>query len=238
MLVMLKAELGDYSGTNTQRDNELIQLMSNMQQRLATEHYWPFLQRDWDVICGPGIQYINLPTTTAGDPEVETSQINLDQLPTAQVFWNNIYSPIIYGIDEEQYNTFNFALGQQSDPISRWRLATNVNEPVDPNQFEVWPVPVTSQTIRFTGERAILPFSATTDTADLDDQLIVLFTAAERCLRSEKPDAQLKLQHAQRRLGWLKQGYTPKRKRRMLDGSTFPDRRDIKLVGIAAGKHG
>lgn len=234
MLAMLKAEIGDFSGINTTRDAELTVLLSNMQQRLVSEHYWPFLERHWDVECAANTQFISLPTETAGDPEAEMSSINLDQLPVAKVLWNQIYQPVEYGIDEDQYNTFNFALGQQSDPIQRWRLATNPNEPEDPNQFEVWPVPVTVQTIRFTGERAILPLTAPTDTADLDDMLIVLFVAAERLARSEKADSQLKMQMAQRRLQWLKQGYTPKRVRRMLDGSMMPPRRDIKLVGVAA----
>lgn len=234
MLPVLKAEIGDYSGTNATRDAELTVLLSNMQIRLATEHYWPFLERHWDVVCPPNIQFISLPTETAGDPESEMSSIDLDQLPTAEVFWNQIYQPVIYGINEEEYNTFNFALGQQSDPIQKWRLATNPNEPEDPNQFEVWPVPVTNQTIRFTGMRAILPLTDPTDTCDLDHMLIILFVAAERLSRSEKADANIKMQMAQRRLQWLKQGYTPKRVRRCLDGIDVPRKRDIKLVGVAA----
>jgi hypothetical protein len=238
MLIMLKAEIGDFSGTNSTRDSELIQLMSNMQQRLLTEHYWPFMERWWDISCPPGIQYLTLPSNLDSEPTSESFPINLDELPTVQNFWNNIYQPVEVGINWEQYNSFNFALGQQSDPIQRWRLATNPNEPENPNVFEVWPVPVTTQTLRFTGERVLQSFVAPTDTADLDDTLIVLFVAAEKIQRSEKPDWQTKLTMAQRRLQWLKQGYTPKRKRRCLDGGQQPPRNDIKLVGIAAGVKG
>lgn len=234
LLTMLKAEIGDFASTNTSRDNELTVLLSNMQKRLATEHYWPFLERHWDVNCPAGQQYISLPTVTSGDPETETSDINLDELPVAKVLWNTLYQPVEYGINEEQYNIFNFALGQTSDPIQRWRLATNPNEAEDPNQFEVWPVPVTDQVMRFTGERAIQSLAAPTDTADLDDMLIVLFVAAERLARGEKADSNIKMQMAQRRLQWLKQGYTPKRVRRMLDGNSVPPRKDIKLIGVAA----
>lgn len=236
LLAMLKAEIGDYAGTNTTRDAELTVLLSNMQKRLVSEHYWPFLERHWDVACPARQQYVTLPTTTSGDPETETVAINLDELPKVTVLWNQLYQPVELGIDEEQYNTFNFAFGQTSDPIQRWRLATNPNEVNDPNQFEVWPVPVTAQTIRFTGERAVQTLSIATDTADLDDMLLVLFVAAERLARSEKADSQIKMQMAQRRLQWLKQGYTPKRKRRMLDGTGQPPKVDGRLIGVAAAK--
>lgn len=231
---MLKAECGNYSGTNTARDAELNVLLSNMQKRLSTEHYWPFLERHWDVDVAPGQQYISLPTTTAGDPEQEVSQINLDQLPTVKTLYTTQYWPVTYGIDEDEYNTFNFALGQTSDPIQRWRLATNPNEPEDPNQFEVWPVAGTQQTLRFTGERAILSMTADSDTADLDDILIVLFVAAEILQRNKQPDAQLKLAAAQRHLQWLKQGYSPKDKVRTMDGKGDSEfKRNRQLIGVA-----
>ena len=231
---MLKAEIGDYSGTNTSRNAELNVLLSNMQKRLSTEHYWPFLERHWDVPVAAGQQYISLPTTTAGDPEQEVSEINLDQLPTVKTHYTTQYWPVAYGITEDEYNTFDFSLGQTSDPIQRWRLATNPNEAEDPNQFEVWPVPGTAQTLRFTGERAILPLSADDDTADLDDILLVLFCAAEILQRNKQPDAALKLNAAQRQLQWLKQGYNVKDKVRTMDGKgDYEFNKNRRLIGVA-----
>ena len=59
---MIKAEIGDYSGNNTNRDAELYALIANKQLWLATEYAWPFLERRWDVGVAPGTQYVNLPT--------------------------------------------------------------------------------------------------------------------------------------------------------------------------------
>lgn len=231
---MLKAEIGDFTGTNANRDAVLNQLISNMQKRLGVEHYWPFLEREWDVVVAAGQQYATLPTETAGDPEDEFVAINLDQLPTVKTFYTTQYWPVQYGIGEDEYNTFNFKLGQSSDPIQRWRLATNPNEIADPNQFEVWPVPGTSQTLRFRGERALLNLTQDTDTLDLDDMLVILFCAAEILTRAKQPDGALKLQGAQRHLQWLKQGYTVKDKVRTLDGKGDAQfNRDRRLIGVA-----
>ena len=231
---MLKAEIGDFSGTNSNRDALLNALLSNMQKRLGVEHYWPFLEREWDVDVPSGTQYVTLPTETAGDPESEVSAINLDQLPTVKTLYTTQYWPVNYGISEDEYNTFNFALGQTSDPIQRWRLATNSNETSDPNQIEVWPVPGTDQTLRFRGERTILPLVADSDTADLDDMMIVLFCAAEILTRAKQPDGPLKMQAAQRQLQWLKQGYNTKDKVRTMDGKGDAQfNRDRQLIGVA-----
>lgn len=234
---MLKAEIGDFTGTNTNRNAELNTLLSNMQKRLSTEHYWPFLERHWDVAVAAGQQYISLPTTTAGDPEQDVSEINLDQLPEVKTKYTTQYWPVSYGIDTDEYNTFDFSLGQTSDPIQRWRLATNPNEPTDPNQFEVWPVASTAQILRFTGERAILPLTEDVDTADLDDTLLVLFCAAEILQRNKQPDAPLKLNAAQRQLQWLKQGYNTKDKVRTMDGKGDNEfNKSRRLIGVAVLK--
>lgn len=234
---MLKAEIGDFTGTNSNRDAVLNNLLSNMQKRLGVEHFWPFLERDWDVVVPPNTQYVSLPTVTAGNPEVETSAINLDQLPTVKTLYTTQYWPVNYGIDEDEYNTFNFALGQTSDPIQRWRLATNPNEAADPNQFEVWPVASTQQTLRFRGERAIQQLVNDGDTADLDDMLIVLFCAAEILTRAKQPDGPLKMQGAQRHLQWLKQGYNTKDKVRTMDGKGDDQfNKSRQLIGVAVLK--
>lgn len=231
---MLKAEIGENSGTNTLRDAELNTLLSNKQKVLATEHYWPFLTQHWDVTITAGQQFIALPTALANDPATGNANMDLDQLPTVQVYYSTVYRPVIYGIDEVEYRTFDYMKrGNKSDPIQRWRLCTNPNEPNNANKFEVWPVPNTDQILRFTRERALQNLVQDSDTADLDDLLIVLFVAADICTRKKLADAQLKLQQANRRLQWLRQGYTEKDVRRCMDGQGDADwRQRRKLVGI------
>jgi hypothetical protein len=152
LVTMLKAEIGDYSGTNTARDNALMQLLSNMQTQLALEYKWSFLIRRWDVQVPGGTQYVTFPTV---DIDGESSTMNLDELKTVQVYWNTIYQEMEYGIGADQYNAMNPTLGNQSDPIQRWRERSNVDESVDSSQFEVWPLPASTQTVRFEGEREL-----------------------------------------------------------------------------------
>lgn len=216
---MLKAEIGEFSGTNTTRDAQLRVLLSNKQKFLTTEYDWEFLERHWDVPAPAGTQYLALPTTTAATPAAVTSDINFDRDVTVEVLYGSRYFPVMDGISDMEYNTFNYALnGATSAPIQRWRLATNPNETSSANQFEVWPVPSGDQVVRFTGQRTVQALASDTDKADLDDVLIVLAVAAEILLRSKQADAQLKLQLAQRRLQWLRQNYPVRKVIRTMDG--------------------
>lgn len=230
---MVKAEIGDYSGTNTNADAELNILLSNKQLWLATEYAWPFLERRWDVAVAPGTQYINLPTV---DDAGVTAALNFNRMPHVQVHYNLQYYPVTYGINGEQYNTLDFALGQQADPIQRWRLSSNPDETNNPNQFEVWPVPTVAQTIRFVGQRVPFTLAADGDKADMDDILLVYLVAADRLARLKQPDAQLMLSKAQRVLQNQRQVYPTKDKVRILGGGTSTDGsrppEGIKLVAI------
>lgn len=227
---MLKAEIGDNSGTNATADATLNVLLSNMQKWLATEYDWPFLERRFDVACSKNTQFLSFPTQ---DDNGDVIALNLERFPRVEVFWNNVYQPVQYGIGQDEYNTLDFALAQQSDPIQRWRAATNPNEPTNPNTFEVWPVPVTDQTLRFTGQRALQPLAVDANTADLDDMLLVMFVAAERLTRLKQPDATLKMQKAQRRLAFIRQNYPTRERVRILGGGDEGDfRRDRRLSGM------
>jgi hypothetical protein len=234
----LKAEIGDFAGTNTTRDSELNARLSNEQKRLGAEFNWSFLERRWDVAVTARQQYVTLPTVTAGDPETETVAINTSREVRVDVLYTQKYFMVEYGVEEAQYNLYNYPIdGNTSDPIRRWRLATNINESSNANQFEVWPVPSTAQTLRFVGQRVIQTLSSDTDTADLDDMLLVYFVAANILMREKQLDAQLMLQKAQRLFQLLKQQDKQIDKKRCLGGTEENERRkDIKLVAIA-GAH-
>lgn len=230
---MLKAEIGDFAGTNSVRDQELNLMLSTEQRIQASQFTWEFLEERWDVPVAPSQRFATFPTVTTGEPATENIAINMDIKPDVEVFYNQVYQDVFYGIGENEYNFLNPVLGQFSDPIQRWRAATNPNEPNNPNQFEVWPVPVTPQVIRFTGQRAVQVLSADTDTADLDDMLLVLFVAAKKLARSKQADAGLMLQRAQAHLQWLKQGNITRTQRRTLDGMGDAEwRRQRKLTGM------
>lgn len=231
LLIMLKAEIGDYAGTNTSRDAELSQLLSNKQLQLKEEFRWSFLIRRWNSAVAANQQFVQFPTVDADFGE--TALIDTDQLESVEVKWNSVYFDVEYGIGEEEYNALDFSLGQQTDPIQRWREASNIVEASQPNKFEVWPVPVTPQVMRFTGERQLLPLAVANDTADLDDMLVVLGVAADKLARSKQADAQLKLQAFGRRLRQLGVHNQTRRKCRILGGGGSNDfKRSRKLAGL------
>lgn len=231
LVSMVKAEIGDNAGTNTAADAQIQVQLSNLQKWLATEYHWPFLERRWDVAVPANTQFVAFPTT---DDNADTATpINFEVMPKVEVFWNNVYQPVEYGIGIDEYNTLDFVLQQQSDPIQRWRAATNPNEAHNPNTFEVWPVPVTAQTLRFIGQRQLLPLAVGTDTADLDDMLLVMGVSAEKLARSKQADAQLKLTKYQNRLQQIRQNYPTRDRIRVLGGGGESDfRRERKLAGM------
>lgn len=97
--------------------------------------------------------------------------------------------------------------------------------------FELWPLPASSnQQIRFTGQRMLQPLIALTDTADLDDQMLVLFTAAEKLLWLKQANAQVKLQAAQARMTKVRSAY-PRRTQTVIVGGGV-DRGYNKIVPI------
>jgi len=217
---MLKTELGDYSGTNTVADLVLDNLLINKQKYLASEYNWPFLEERWDSTVTAGQQFVAIPTVNSRGASVT---INFERPLFVERYYNQIYSEIEYGIGAEEYNVSNLAKSQANDPIQRWRFSTNVNEAADANQFEVWPVPVTAQTIRFSGQRNVIAVTAGTgsDTFDLDDLMLVLLVAGEKLIRSGQPDGQLKLQMGERRMQKLKQGYPVPERAVILGGASY-----------------
>ena len=242
---MVKAEIGAFANTNVQQDAEINQLLANEQLWLAAEYPWPFLEQRFDVSVAVAQQYASLPTQVSpGTPATESLALVMEVMPVVEVYYNSVYNPVLYGIGIQEYNMLNVQKGQYSDPIQRWRMATNVSETSQPNMFEVWPVPVTPQVVRFTGQRVLNELFQGTDavdyiantanyrasgqtarvyldalTADLDDMLLVLFVAAKRLARNKAADANIKLQQAQQRYQMLKQNYPVRFVHRALDGS-------------------
>jgi len=102
--------------------------------------------------------------------------------------------------------------------------------------FEIWPIPASSQTVRFTGQRNISPLIADTDTADLDDLMIVLFSAAEILTRNKQQDAPLKLQKAQSRLNYVRAAYPRRTSHVVFGGGQEPEikKKVVPMIIIAS----
>ncbi len=204
VLSLLKGEIG-YSlvtGVATAADQELYTIIDTKQQWLSSMYDWPFLENRSDVVVNASQRFPTLPTDIIFERSVDVS-----------VAWTNVWLDVIDGIGMSEYNQLSSGDAgipvQPQDPIQRWRFNSET-------AFEVWPVPVTQQVVRFTGQRPLTSLLTAgaydpTKTLDLDDMLVMLFAAAEKLSRMKSQDSQLKLTQAQNRLNMLRASY-PTRK--------------------------
>jgi hypothetical protein len=164
--------------------------------------------------------------------------INFERPVKTEVFYNNIYQDVLEGIGSEEYNYINSDQGLGLDPIQRWRMASDTSD-APPDSIEIWPVPQTPQTMRFTGQRVVSPLQGDTDKCDLDDMMLVYFVAGEKLMRGNQADAQLKLAQANRRLLQTKANY-PKRDRTCVLGRGIEEmghrHKVVPLVVVSGGK--
>lgn len=202
---------------------------------LASEYDWPFLEHRWDLACPIGSRFLVLPTQTSAAGEVvqETVAINFERPVCVEVFYNNRWMELNYGIDSKEFNYLNSDLaGQVLDPVQRWRFATDVDEVSNANKIEVWPVNTVAQTIRFTGQRTLQALAADTDKADLDDMLLALSCSTEWLEKRESPEAKTKGALASARLVRLRGVYPERSRKIVLGGRDYSDGQRRRVVPI------
>lgn len=198
VLKMVRAQVAYASDPtiNTAEDQRFYRLIDDKQRWLADEWDWPTLEEPWDVQVNAGMRYPAIPTAPDQGPAVAFNKRR--PLITSRK-WNAYWDEVPYGIEEfEQYNNIDSDLGQQQDPIQRWAYS-------DTTAFEVWPIPASTQTFRFRGQRILNTLLAAgvydpTKTLDLDDEMVMLFVVADYLQEQESPLWQSKLQAAMRQM--------------------------------------
>lgn len=221
---MLQARLGA-NANFTVTDSRYYQLLALKQQWLANEYDFPFLEDRFDVAVGPQSRYLTLPTV---DNQGVTTAMNLERPYKVEVFWNNLWLELDYGIGSKEFNYLNSDQpGIIMDPVQRWRWSGQT-------QFEIWPINSTATKIRFTGQRVVNPLVVAGDLCTLDDQTIVLFVAADILAKGKQPDAELILRQAQERLARQRGAY-PGRPKGLVFGGCDTDEYETKrrLVPVA-----
>lgn len=233
---MLKAELQkSLDITSNAQDSELNQIIFDVQQWLASEYDWPFLRARWDVVVTAGTRYLAYPTT---DDDGNVFAIDFERAGDMQVFvkWNQVWQEVEYGIREmEEYNYIDSDRGQVLDPIQRWMFD-------DQNKFEVWPIPATTATVRFIGQRVttelrqstlgVLPITWNDGALlDLDDQTVVLYGTSEYLLKKDMAQASaLLLQKANTRMANIRATYPKLQKDCIIGRDSGFDRRTLRIV--------
>lgn len=185
---MLRGETGR-STSVAQGQNEveaLKTLLRRTQERLYQDYDWEFLVIDRDESLVAGSRYYSF------DAELE-----YDRVHTVWVQYSDTWREIEYGILPEHYNVHDSDADERQDPVKRWRH-------YEATQYEVWPIPVAAQSLRMRGVKKLVAMTSDSDVATLDDQMIVLFAAAELLERSNQRDASMKLASGQRLFDRLK----------------------------------
>lgn len=223
---MLRDECGISSASSRGNDNlaYLQRLIKRYYETLVDDFDWAFLRvgdEEATKILEAGERYYDFPV-----------EMDIEKTINAYIFYGNVWVPMIYGIEPTDYNSMNPELNQRADPAIKWRIR---NE----SQFEVWPLPASTgayvadgpaQTIsgplvRFTGRRRAERLTGNDSRMDMDDQVVVLYCAAEVLAKQGQKDAEAKLAAANKRLATLRAGYSDRRKVRIGMGENPADQR-------------
>ena len=162
----------------------LINQLQRVQRRLWDDYNWNFLKVRRDLSINAGQRYYDL-----------TSDIVFERITRVETKHGDNWTKLHYGIGSDEYNQYDSDADERSTPIRRYDNFEN-------NQIEFFPVPANNSqangmdSVRIHGIRNLSAFVAESDTADLDDQLIVLFAASEILARQKQADAQQKLAQA------------------------------------------
>jgi len=186
LITDLRSEVGHSlspaMGKNTR--DVLINILQRNQRRLWEDYAWPFLRVEKDVAMAEGQRYYDLPTG-----------LTFERIEKVEFRYGNRWQPVSYGISGDHLNAHDSDNDKRSWPVERYSAAES--------QIEVWPIPsqggdstTKDGVIRFTGIKGLSSFISDADTADLDDQLIILFSAYDILLRQSQKDADAKLGQA------------------------------------------
>ncbi len=186
---MLKNELATSttSGIGDQSVPYWKAVLAKNQRWLYDDYDWPFLRVRNRVTLIAGTRYYDLPA-------VDFERIERVRAQQSGGKWVDVD----YGIGEAEFNSLDSEAGITADPVAKWYYYGT-------DQFEVWPIPASEGIIQFTGISDLPDLLVDGDAAALDDQLIVLYSAAEVATKNgETGFAQSKLAQAQARFNRLK----------------------------------
>ena len=197
---------------NVQARDAQVALLQRTQNWLWEDFDWPHLRNRRQYAAQAGQRYYDFGT-----------DFDIDRIEKVRFKTNGAWLDLAAGIGPEHFVVWDSDLDQRSWPIRRWRIHEG-------EQAELWPIsdqngdPDTFDGyIEVTGIRRLRPLVDDGDRADLDDQLIVRFAAAEFLAAQGAKDVQLVQQLANKRYAKLRGGLMPRRRFRMF-GTGSDDR--------------
>jgi hypothetical protein len=195
LVQMLRSELRRSTNVAVGSDDlfSLKQTLTRNQEILYDAYDWPHLrQLSSRIALTVGQQFYDVP-----------SNFNFDRVERGVTIYASRPFDLVRGIDFENYATYDSYASPAvtADPAQRWDIRwTGTKE-----QIEIWPIPASSTaTAQWRGIRKLRAMVNDSDPCDLDDQLIVLYSAAELLGAQGAKDAGAKAKLAEDRLIKLK----------------------------------
>lgn len=195
LVSMLKAESSQSASValNVDQAERYKTLLRRVQETLYDDYDWPHMRVITSKALVAGSRFYDFPTSPYA--------INFERLEEVVVYYNNQPHSVSRGIGFEHYAQYNPDQNERADPVRAWDVRWTGSK----EQIEVWPLPASGDmTMQFKGIRPLRAMTADSDVADLDDQLLVLYAAAEILAKQESKDADAKLAAAERRYNKLK----------------------------------
>jgi hypothetical protein len=194
---------------NVQVREAHVSALRMTQDWLWSDFDWPHLRVERQMPVEAGQRYYSPP-----------ADVIVDRIEALDYFDGATWFRVQPGIGDANYSAWNSDLDQRSSPIRRWRIAED-NEGAD-GQIEVWPISDISTNratregyLKVVGIRNVKPFRDDADTLDLDDQIVILYTAARLMAATGDKSAGLVLKQADQRQARLRGQLTPRRHFRM-----------------------
>lgn len=194
MVTMLRDELGRTTdvAVSTGDVASLKRTINRNYEALYADYDWPHLRQFATIPLLQGERYYD-PPSVPSDPDIP-APMDYDRIEEIAVRWSGLSYPVERGIDANDYNSIDSEEDERNGPVLKW----DVRFTGDAEQIEVWPIPDTNdQKLHFTGFRKFTRLVNDGDICLLDDNLVVLFSAAELLARQESKDAGAKASAAQ-----------------------------------------
>jgi hypothetical protein len=167
----------------------LDRTLNHVYRTLYLQKDWAHLRKVFTLQLATGQRHYDFPTG-----------LNPDRVESVAVYWAGTPVDLPRGIGFEQMNEFDSDEDERFEPAMRW----DVRWTGSATQIEIWPIPSTgNQKVRFKGIQAIEPLVNDEDTCMLDDELVVLWAAAELATAADLKDAAHKRELAQAHLAML-----------------------------------
>lgn len=184
VLTLLKSELRMSLTVGIADDALLKAQIETQQEWFASVYDWNVLNDKWDkTVTG---RFTDLPTS---DVNGFTHEINFDREVKVYTKFSNTWKEVGWGIGVAEMNVVDSDTGETQEPVLKWQVKNG-----DTSKFEVWPVGVDAQVMRFEGQRKVntLRTAGVLDSAltvDLDDRLIAFSVAVGILTDKESPMA-------------------------------------------------